>query len=299
MSAIADEPLSLAFDSSDAAAGAKEFVTSRGSVLQYVSAIQAVRLGPQPIVISGQPSGSWDPLEKRRDLADAIAAARYRAEDVTRYLDTLHGWASGQARGLVDMVLTPLTALRDIVAAIPADGSITEAKFREARTQYETAKMFTMLIASNVDGTAAGIRRFLDAIGTDHDTLVRGPLAVNQAIAEVDTNTRNASLPYIMNPMTAPIGKMIVELGAQMRARLVDLSNTLTSALQGHEQMRSGIMAFATGTATARAKYDAGSRALDSAGTTAERALVLRRLDLKIAIRSWEQFRDFLLNSGF
>ena len=299
MSALEAEPISLAFDSSDAAAGAREFVSSRGSVLQYVTAIRAVRLGPQPIVIGGQQSGSYDPLEKRHDLVDAINAARYRADNVTRYLDGLHGWAGGQARGLADMVITPLTALRDIVAAIPADGSITEAKLREAITQYQTAKIFTMMIAGNVDGIVAGIRTFLDAISTDHDTLVRGPLAVNQAIAEVETNSRNAALPYIGNPMTAPIGKIILEIGAQMRARLVELSGTLGAALQGHEQMRGGIMAFATGTATARAKYEAAGSAMDSAATAAARALVLRRLDLKVAIRSWEQFRDFLLNSGF
>lgn len=298
LEAFADTP-SLAFDSAPAAAGARQFVNSRASVVAYINAITAVPLGAQPIVLSGQQVGTYDPLAKQEPLRKALVQAKSNADGVASVLAHLHGLAGGHIRTLDEWVLKPLTAVRDLLAPLPADGSLTPSQSQEAQTQITMAFMMVKIFMPQFTDVRDRIHYFLTQLGPDHDTLASGPTAVNDAMARVESDARAAGMPYVLNPMTAPIGNMIFNIGGQFLGHLRVLAAALTRALEGHEAMRGGISALGVLGETIVVKYASGERALTKATDPKERTIALRRMDLNTAVRSWEQFRDFILNSGF
>jgi hypothetical protein len=297
----AAEPLdagALAFDSQAAAAGARQFVANRGPVVAYIGAVKAVPLGSQPIVLDGRQVTAFDPLEKEPQVRAALYNAQYHAQDVAGYLDTLHTWAQGGIRQVVDWPLQPVIRMRDVLAAVPAGGTLSDAQSAEVMNQMATAKLWTEMIAQAVGSVRAGVQRFLGQLGEDHAALVAGPVAVAAAMAAVDNNTKAVALPLVTNPVTAGIGQVIIDVGGRIYARLGAVHAALANALYGHEAMRGGVSALGVAAETIRGKYAAGERAL-AAADAKTRTLILRKIDLAVAIKSWEQFRDFILNSGF
>lgn len=301
MSAVAAQLLSsdaLTFDSTEAATGARAFVDNRGAMLAYVAAVLAVPTGMQPIKVDGNVVGSFDPLDKFPGAAAAIQSAQYHAKDVAGTLDFLHGWAQGNITTLVGYVIAPVTAMRDLVAAIPSGGALTPEADRQVLQQMQMARFWTEMIANSVNTIRQGIHKFLTQLGTDHDALARGPYELETVIPEMEKRVSDAAMPLIIHPVTAGIRRIYLSIGASMRDGLQLVSRAMQNALQGHEAMRGGISAFASGAETMRAKYSSAETALSRADIKT-RATVLRQLDLNKAVVSWEQFRDFILKSGF
>jgi hypothetical protein len=296
MSAVVAE--TLAFDFTAAAAGAQQFVSSRASVYAYIDAIRAVAVGPQPIVIGGQPSGTFDPLQNLPDVASGVHAAKYHADAVAQQLDFLHGWAQGHIRGAVDLVLGPVKTMRDIFVAVPSGGTLTEEQIGQIGGQMYAAKFMTGMLASTARQTRQGIQDFLTQLPNDHKALSDGPYALARVRGKIESDFRDLAMKYIFNPVTAGIGNVILQIGGQFLKSVDKLSGTLSTALQGHEAMRSGIGAFATGIEAVMDKYVLGEKALYKADRETA-TVALRRFDLNRAVSSWEQLRDFVLNSGF
>ena len=293
---LADD--ALAFDFAAAGAGAKTFVSSRTSVMTYVSAIRAVPLGPQPIQREGI-TASFDPLEQNPAMANALAKAQRNTNDVVSHLDTLHGWASGSARQLAGEVIKPITAMRDAIAAVPAGGTLSPEADGIVIQNMFMARLWTQNIASAVSLIRRDIRTFLTQLRDDHDTLAGGPTAIATIRAAVQHHTSEVAQRYVVGPeWTKWIGQIVLEIGRARVEALAGLETAIAKALQGHEGMLGGIDAFASGAESIHAKYAAADSALTSADRPS-RSNALRKYDFNRAIRSWEDFRDFILQSGF
>lgn len=289
---------SLAIDFTAASQGARQFVSSRTSVVAYITAIRAVPVGPQPISSGGQQTTPFNPLQNLPDVEKGLRTAKWNADKVAEELDFLHRWAQGGIRGAVEMVLKPVVTMRDIFQTVPRGGTLTEKQSQDISTQMYMAKFMSGMLASSARGVQGRIGEFLEQLPNDHAVLANGPHAVANVRADIQREFTETGMKLLLNPVTAGIGNAIMEIGGQFLGHLDNLSGALGSALQGHEGMRGGIDAFTVGIQAVFDKYSAGEQALagaDAAGRTA----TIRRLNLTTAVDSLEQLKDFVLKSGF
>jgi hypothetical protein len=293
--ALSDD--ALAFDFAPAAAEARRYVGGRDSVMAYVAAIRAVPVGPQPLKRDGMDLGMFDPLADEPAMTSALRTTQNNANDVVGHVDTLHRWAMGDARLVAAEVIKPITAIRDIIAAVPSGGTLSPKADQEAISNMFLARIWTEQIAMGVSQIRNGIHRFLTQLVADHDTLAAGPTSVERVRARIQDRTTQIALQFMKPGMEWAYG-IVLGAGRLQVDALDAVGRAVGAAMQGHEAMRGGLDGFAAGAESIRAKYAAASDALASADAST-RSMALRKFDLNRAIRSWEQFRDFILASGF
>lgn len=293
----AAEPQPLVFDLAAVRAGVKTYVDHRGSVTTYIAATGRVPLGARPIVIGGQVAGSYDPLEKYADLKRGLQAAQWHAQEMARCTDTLHNWGSGAFDDLIGKINSALGQIRDALATVPSGGSLTESQARMAVEQMVYARVYAQLIGMSASQVHHGVSEFLAHLLSDHETLARGPAAIDGTLQQVSADVQSQAMKYIVNPVTAPIGNMIAQIGGQLIGGLKELSAALRGALQGHEEMRTGVSAVANVVESVQAKYQAAEQAVTQ-GDAANKTAVLRKLKIDTAITSWNQFAEFIRKSG-
>ncbi|HVG23854.1 MAG TPA: hypothetical protein VND45_06850 [Thermoanaerobaculia bacterium] len=288
----------LAFDFAPAAAGARTFVGSRSSVMAYVAAIRAVPLGAQPLQREGV-TASFDPLEQDPAMAQALSRAQWNANQVVGHLDTLHRWSSGSVRELAAEVLKPIVAMRDAIAAVPSGGTLSPEADRDTLMNMMMARVWTSQIAAGVDLVRRGLHSFLTNLRDDHDTLASGSIAIGAIRSRIQQHTSEVAQRYILGPeFMRWAGALVLDIGRARLEALAGVENAIVRALEGHQGMRGGMDAFASGAESIGAKYAAAQGALASADAPT-RSMALRKYDFNRAIRSWEDFRDFILQAGF
>lgn len=289
----------LAFDFGPAAAGARQYVGSRDSVMAYVNAICAVPVGPQPFdAHGGGIQGTYDPLEGEPAMAAALRDTQNHAKQVVSYLDTLHGWSQGGVRQFTGEVLKPIKSMRETLASLPSGGVLSPDQDREVVGNMMLAKLWTEQIALAADMIRRGIQTFLTQIRSDRDTLVSGTTSIDAIRQKSQDRTSRSAMEYMFKPGMQGIANTILEIGAAQVQALEGLKRSIGNALQGHDAMRGGLDAFASGAESIHGKYAAAANALTTADAPT-RSTALKKFDLNRAISSWEQFRDFILAAGF
>jgi hypothetical protein len=291
LAANPDEPLVI-----DAAAindAALKVGTRNDGMRAYIAAIRAVPIGPQPIIIGGQKSGDYDPLAKNDAFKGALWSAKHNADGLAGHLDTLHTWATGGARSIATMISTPLQKAIDLVQG----DSVTVDQQKEIVTQMGTAWVHTMMLSTTLGQMSAGVRSFLTHLLQDHETLSRGPLELRTVTDQVRRSIAADAQPYLLNPITAGIGKTFLDIGNAVLVTVDRLAGAIGKALEGHEAMQTGATALGIAMASAHGKYEAAYHAAGRA-SIAELPTVMRRMRLNTAITSWNQFADFFSRSG-
>ena len=307
MSWPAPEISPLAFESSEAAAllldleavraGTETYLKSRAPLLGYLQALRGIHLGAQPIVVDGQESGSFDPLAKKPELARQLALAQSNGRELAGFLDTLHGWKSGGMAGAVAPILPELEKARDLLAAIPSGAQPSPEVATALQAAIYKASMQSWVIGFAARQVRDGVIRFLGELQNDYRALSTGDTALSEITRQVEADVQDAAQRYLLNPITAPIGRIIAQIGAQLLGQLHHLSSELHGALSGNLEMRGGISALATAVESLVAKYQAAQNAVSRAGT-AELPNVLRKLEPGKAITSWQDFLRFLEQSA-
>jgi hypothetical protein len=294
MTPIADpEDMSLAIDAPAIGAAALKVGTRNDGMRAYIAAIRAVPIGPQPMIIGGQKSGEYDPLAKQDAFKNALRSAQGGANEMAGRLDTLHLWATGGARRLADEVIDPLQRVQDLVRG----DSVTAEQAQEIGRQMGTAYVHTMMLAMALAQAGQGVAAFLARLVQDHDTLSRGPLELRKVADDVRRNIAADAQPYLINPITAGIGKTYIDIGNAALSAIERLAGAIGRALEGHESMQAGASALGVAMVSARGKYEAAYNAAARA-SPADLPNVMRRFRLSTAITSWNQFADFFTRSG-
>jgi hypothetical protein len=287
------EELSLAIDAAAISSAAVQVGTRNDGMRAYIAAIRAVPIGPQPMIIGGQKAGEYDPLAKQPAFKNALWSAQAAANDMAGRLDMLHVWATGGARKLADEIIQPLQRVQDLVRG----DSVTADQAQEISRQMGTAYVHTMMLAMGLTQTGQGVSAFLARLVQDHDTLSRGPLELRKVADDVRRSIAADAQPYLLNPITAGIGKTYLDIGNAALSTIDRLGGAIGRALEGHEAMQAGASALGVAMASARGKYEAAYNAAGRA-SPADLPNVMRRYRLSTAITSWNQFADFFTRSG-
>ncbi len=287
------DPQSLAIDAAGIAEASLKVGTRNDGMRAYITAIRAVPIGPQPVIIHGERSGEFDPLAKHDSFRGALAGARQAAAEMAGHLDTLHQWAAGGAKSIASGVTVPLQRALDLAQG----DAITSEQSREIVTQMGLAWVHTMMIAGSLQGLSRGVTDFLNRIVQDYETLTRGPLELRHVADDVRRNIAADAQPLLVNPITAGIGKTYLDIGAAFLVTIDRLAGAIGRATEAHETMRVGASALGVALASARGKYQAACEAAGRA-SPAELPAVIRRYGLNTAITSWNQFADFFTRSG-
>ena len=307
MSWAAPEVSPLAFESQEAVPllldleavrqGVAAYVQNRGELLVYLTALRGIQLGAQPIVVDGQRAGSFDPLGKRPELARQLAEAQAHGEELAHYLDTLHGWAKGGMAEAVAPILPELEKARDLLAALPSGATPSPEVASTLQAAIYTASIHSWVIGLAARQERAGVIRFLGELQNDYHALSSGATALAEITRQAEADVQDAAQRYLLNPITAPIGRILVQIGAQLLGQLHRLGGALEGALTGHLEMRGGISALASAVESLVAKYEAAQNAVSRA-SAAELPPVLRKLEPGKAIASWQDFLRFLEKSS-
>jgi hypothetical protein len=295
--ASGDDAGSLGFDSVALPAALRSIASSSAPIRTYAALMKAIPLGPQPIVIGGQSAGTFDPLAKRPELANALHVAQRNADNVLSYLDTLHAWASGAGADLLGNITKPLAAAKVILDKVPVGGSLSAADAAAISTHIHGAHVFIQLVTMAMGQIASGVKTFLNQLVTDHATLAGGPLDLASASQDVARQISDQAQKYVINPMTRGIGETMLQIGREFTAAADRTAAVIGTAMTGLEAMRTGASALAVAAATAVVKVDKAATAVASADS-ATLSAVLRRINLAPAIASWEQFDEFFKRSG-
>ena len=295
--ALTVEPSTLAFDTAPLGAALRKIAENREPLIRYATAVRAIPLGEQPIVIGGNVVSRYDVLSKRPELKSTLWNALQRANDLAGHLSTLHNWAAGGAVGIVGEITPPLESVRTILAAVPSGGSINPADLPRIREQMQSVIVQIWIVRMAMDQISRGIRDFVSHVIVDHDTFAGGPFELRKVRAEVGQQISDEAMRYVLNPVTSGIGQAMLEVGRGFLAAIDGLIQVLGNALVGHEAMQGSASALATFASSAFAKYEAAASAVWAADA-AKMSVTLRKLQLTEAIESWKQFATFFSQSN-
>jgi hypothetical protein len=294
---LAAEPPSLDFDIAPMKAAVKSLVESRQPIMNYVTAVRAIPLGEQPVIVDGKVSSHWDVLSKKPDLRNRLYEAKGRADDLAGHMSTLHNWAAGGATKVVGDINPPLEAIRQILDAVPTGGTINPADVLRIQQQMMTARVQVWMVSIAMTQITGGIRNFLTHLISDHDMFAGGPYELRQMKDEVGRQISDQAMPYVLNPITSGIGKAMLQVGTAFLNSIEGLIQVLGNATTNHEAMGGAVSALATASSNAWTKYEAAANAV-SASDAATMSVTLRKLKLSTAIDSWNQFATFFSESN-
>jgi hypothetical protein len=287
------DPESLVIDVAAFADAALKMGTRNDGMRAYIAAMRAVPLGPQPVIIDGHQSGTYDPLAKHEAFRAALWGAKHAADGIASELDSLHNWATGGAKELAKTINTPLQRILDLVQG----DSVSETQAKEIVTQMTTVWFYTNMLSAGLDTTSLNVTNFIKRMVVDHETLSRGPLELRAVADQVGRSISADAQPYLLNPFTAGIGNVYLAIGRALLSNIDRLAGSIGKALEGHEAMQAGATALGIAMASAKGKYNAAYNAA-TRSSVADLPTVMRRMRLSTAIASWNQFADFFSRSG-
>ena len=292
--ALEQDPPPLVLDVPAIGDAAVRIATRNDGMRAYIAAILAVPIGPQPVIVGGKKAADYDPLAKQAPFKAALMRAQASAGAIRGNLDTLHLLAAGGAREQADSIIAPLQQVVDLVQG----ESVTPEQQGRIVIGMGTAWAHTMILAMTLEQVSRGVTDFLGRLVEDHETLSRGPLALRPVVDEVRRGIAADAQPYLLNPMTAGIGKTFLDIGNAVLVTVDRLDAAIGRALEGHEAMQAGASALGVAMGSVRVKYEAAYAAAGRA-SRADLPDAMRRYRLNTAIASWNQFADFFTRSGF
>jgi hypothetical protein len=141
----------------------------------------------------------------------------------------------------------------------------------------------------------AGLRTatvdFCRLIAGDYATLTTGSQRIDEAIPAVDKATMDAALKYI-GPGGEGIYRMVIELGAKIRAKLVSLTAAVHSLVDANDASQRALQSVLTAWATVDGKFKSVITTLGE-GERASDAFLELPLLLEIAAESWQQLLTY------
>ncbi len=294
---LAAEPPSLDFDIAPMKAAVKSLVENRQPLMNYVTAVRAIALGEQPVIVDGKVSSHWDVLNKKPDLRSRLYDAKSHADTLADSMSTLHMWATGVANKIVADINTPLEKVRKILDAVPTGGTVKPADVPIIQQDMMTVRVQVWMVSMAMTQITGGIRSFLNHFISDHDMFAGGPYELGRMKEELGRQISEEAMPWVLNPVTSGIGKAMLQVGTAFLNSIEGLIQVLGNALTNHEAMGGAVSALATASSNAWTKYEAAANAV-SASDTATMSVTLRKLKLSTAIDSWNQFAQFFSESN-
>jgi hypothetical protein len=260
--------------------------------------VQAIPLGAQPIIVGGQKSGEYDPLAKYAGLKSAISSAQFHAQHIAGASTTLHAWGAGTSAAMVvTPIVNALEVIQGTVDRMPDNVPVSDGDLAKIRQQLMIVRQFSMIVNQSMQQIRGGVDAFLSHVVADHDALARGPYELAANIRQIEQQTSEAAMKYIINPMYAPIGNIIIQIGAQFVGAARNTQAVMSNALASHEAIRGAAGALATAAESARLKQEAAyDRAMKADAATI--SATLRQARVATALTSWKQFIDFFKRSG-
>lgn len=283
----------LAVDVAAISSGVRSWVDNRRGVTDYVAAMVAVPLGPQPIVVPGMDAFSYDPLGKRPELARRLREAQVHAEWAARSIDNLQDTLSKMGGA----VAPELAIVHDLVESVPPGAPLPADKAQQIRQTMFMVRIYTNAYGAALSQSQDGVIGFLGQLGADHAALVDGNVSIAQVKQQIVEDGQAAMLPLVLDPTGRGIAAIIGQIGGRLVAALDAVGATLRGALEGHEGMRGGLSALASAVQTIASKHSAAADATNRADSAAL-PLIVRKLFLANAIASWQQLAAFVTNSG-
>lgn len=277
----------LALDVGQATGAYGEVIALMKKVGAYTSAMGELNLDAVPVH-----GTSIDPFYNLPGLRQALAAARAHTPEWGTLSQRLFMQLLEGAMNFTPSLTASAGEIRQILAAAETAGRmLTPAERASIVAKLQALEAQLQRDRDQIAGLRTATVDFCRLIAGDYATLTTGSQRIDEAIPAVDKATMDAALKYI-GPGGEGIYRMVIELGAKIRAKLVSLTAAVHSLVDANDASQRALQSVLTAWATVDGKFKSVITTLGE-GERASDAFLELPLLLEIAAESWQQLLTY------
>lgn len=161
------------------------------AVLPYCLAVEAIQLGPQPMVIDGQNAGSWDPLANAAAIETALQTAQQDCEGfngmVVPFLGAMPQLiANAVGSAGTSGILNDLSVIEPIMASIATGATPTDAQMQAVNASLADIVSQINTLQGELSQIQDGVTAFQQNMSSDVEALTNSSTSISAAISSIN-----------------------------------------------------------------------------------------------------------------
>ena len=183
-------------------------------------------------------------------------------------------------------------AIREILtAAETARRALTQAEKSSIVSKLQALEVLLQRDRDTITRLRTNTVDFCRIVAGDYAALTTGSQRIDEAIPAVEKATMDAALKYMMD---LGIYRMVVEEGAKIRTRLVELASSVHAIADANAASQKSLQSVLTAWATIDGKFKSVITTLTESEQSTDVFLELP-LMLEIAAESWQQLQTYFV----
>ena len=277
----------LALNVAEATGAYDQVIELMKTVARYTGSMEALNL--DPVAVHG---AQIDPFWNLPGLRQALTTARSHTPQWGLISQNLFRQLFDGATAFTPYLTSSSGAISQILDAAEAAGrELTAAEKTSIVSKLQGLQTYLERDRGKIETLRNSSVDFIRVIAGDYAALTTGAQDIDKAIPALEQSTMNASLQF-MKPGMEPIFRMIIEEGARIRAKLVQLQAAIHGLVDANDSSQKAMQSLITAWVTVDGKFKSVIKTLTESATTKDAFIELPIL-LEVAVKSWQQLLTY------